>query len=71
MPKYLTYLRIREVRGAIIEADDPALIEDADIPDAVFTRDVYYEGNVEVLHQVADEMRADFTVQEEPDGTDE
>lgn len=64
MPKYLVHLRTRETRCAIIEADSEEQIEEADIPDDVFHRDVFYEGGIEVMGQVGDDVSADFNVRE-------
>lgn len=65
MPKFLVYLRSREVRSAIIEAEDREMIEDWDIPDATFHRDVFFESYAEVQRQVADDVPADLTLSEE------
>lgn len=68
MPKFLVYLRIRETRSAIVEADDEEQILESDITDDTFHRDVFYEGNLEVMERVGDDVSADYDVREEADG---
>lgn len=67
MPKFLVYLRSREVRSCIIEAASAEQIEDAYIPDDTFHRQVDYCDEVEVVEMLPDALVADYDVREEPD----